>query len=97
MAKTTTRTTGARASQTRPGIFVRSLPPTFRRAGLQFTHDGHTLLLEDLSEAQIEAIAEEPLLSVRPCAFPAVAEDDALLAEQAAEGAKDPATAEADA
>lgn len=95
MAKTTAK--GATATQTRHGIFVRSLPPTFRRAGLQFTHDGHALLLEDLSEAQIEAIAEEPLLSVRPCEFPASASDDASLDEQAGEGAKDPATAEANA
>lgn len=95
MAKTTAK--GAPASLTRRGIFVRSLPSTFRRAGLQFTHDGHALLLEDLSEAQIEAIAEEPLLSVRPCEFPASAFDDAPLDEQAAEGAKDPASAEGDA
>ncbi|MFC2974348.1 hypothetical protein ACFOJE_19320 [Azotobacter bryophylli] len=95
MAKTTAK--GAPISQTRRGIFVRSLPPTFRRAGLQFTHDGHALLLDDLSEAQIEAIAEEPLLSVRPCEFPASAFDDVPFDEQAADGAKDPANSEADA
>lgn len=95
MAKNTTQ--GATATQTRRGIFVRSLPPTFRRAGLQFTHAGHAMPLDDLSEAQIEAIAEEPLLSVRPCEFPASAFDDAPLDEQAGEGAKDPANAESDA
>lgn len=84
---------GATATQTRRGIFVRSLPPTFRRAGLQFTHAGHALPLDELSEAQVEAIVAEPLLSVRPCEFPACTED----ATPAGDGAKDPASAEGDA
>lgn len=98
MAKTTTpRSKSAAAPRTLDGIFVRSLTPTFRRAGLQFTSDGHGLLLDDLSEAQLTAIEDEPLLSVQHCEFPATTEDDAALAEQAAEGAKDPASAEGDA
>lgn len=78
-------------------IFVRSLAPRFRRAGFEFTREGHGLLLADLSEEQLKAIESEPLLSVTHCEIPASTEDDALLAEQAAEGAKDPASAEAEA
>ncbi|MDA8483597.1 hypothetical protein NNO07_10985 [Pseudomonas resinovorans] len=76
----------ASAAKTLPGIFVRSFPLTFRRAGFEFTQEGYGLLLQDLSKAQQEAIRSEPMLSVQDTEFPASAADDALMAEQLAEG-----------
>ncbi|MDT4839224.1 hypothetical protein FQZ97_730090 [compost metagenome] len=93
----TGKTTKAAEPKMLEGIFVRSLSPTFRRAGFEFTREGFGLLLADLSEAQLKAIEAEPLLSVQYCEIPASAGDDALLAEQAGEDAKQPASAEADA
>lgn len=73
------------------GIFVRSLPPTFRRAGFTFTRDGFGLLLENLTQAQLDAIEAEPMLSVTQAQFPATAEADAKLAELAkAQAATEP-------
>lgn len=66
-----------------PGIYVRSLPEVFRRAGHVFTREGHGLLLDNLTEEQLKAIREEPLLSVQECEFPATAEDDAQLQQLA--------------
>lgn len=78
------------------GIFVRSLPDTFRRAGFTFTREGVGLLLADLSPQQLDAIEAEPLLSVTHAQFPATAEADAKLVELAkaqaeaeGDGAKD--------
>ncbi|WP_300657536.1 hypothetical protein [Pseudomonas sp.] len=93
----------AKKSGTEPelldGIFVRSLPPTFRRAGFTFTREGVGLLLANLSQQQQDAIEREPMLSVTPAQFPATEEADARLAELAkaqaeaeAGGAKDAAT-----
>lgn len=76
---------------TAPGIFVRSFNDTFRRAGLVFTSEGHGLLLSDLTEAQLKALEEEPMLSVQFCDFPATEEADAQLAELA-DSAKEVAT-----
>lgn len=73
------------------GIFVRSFAPTFRRAGFEFTQEGYGLLLRDLTEEQLKAIREEPMLSVQDCEIPAAAEDDALLQQQAEGGANDSA------
>lgn len=93
-AKTPARkATKADAPQMLEGIFVRSLAPSFRRAGFEFTREGFGLLLTGLSEQQLKAIEAEPLLSVTYCEIPATAEDDA----QAADGAKEPASQEADA
>lgn len=87
------------------GIFVRSLPATFRRAGFTFTREGSGLLLADLSPQQLDAIEAEPLLSVTHAQFPATAEADAKLAELAqaqaqaeadGDGAKDGANGSAD-
>lgn len=73
------------------GIFVRSLPPTFRRAGFTFTREGSGLLLENLTQAQLDAIEAEPMLSVTQAQFPATAEADAKLAELAkAQAATEP-------
>lgn len=65
------------------GIFVRSLPPTFRRAGFTFTREGCGLLLANLSQQQLDAIEAEPLLSVTQAQFPATPEADAQLVELA--------------
>lgn len=85
------------------GIFVRSLPEIFRRAGFTFTREGVGLLLADLSAQQLDAIEAEPLLNVTHAQFPATAEADAKLAELAkaqaeaeAGDAKDAANASAD-
>ena len=90
--------TGA-APELLDGIFVRSLAPSFRRAGFTFTREGVGLLLANLSPQQLDAIEGEPLLSVTPAQFPATEEADARLAELAkaqaeaeASGAKDDAT-----
>lgn len=65
------------------GIFVRSLPPSFRRAGFTFTREGCGLLLANLSQQQLDAIEAEPLLSVTQAQFPATPEADAQLVELA--------------
>lgn len=73
-----------------PKINVKSVPPTFRRAGLQFTRAGTVLDTADLTEAQLDAIAREPNLHVR-----AAAEDGAQEQEPKrppAAKAKTPAT-----
>ncbi len=70
------------------GIRVRSLPDTFRRAGIAFTREGIELALDDLSQEQLSAIEDEPLLSVQYVNI-AAAESDA--------GAKDSANTEDDA
>lgn len=70
------------------GIFVRSLPPTFRRAGFTFTREGVGLLLANLSPQQLDAIEAEPLLSVTQAQFPATEEADSRLAELAKAQAK---------
>ncbi|MCY1365107.1 hypothetical protein D9M69_519400 [compost metagenome] len=78
------------------GIFVRSLPPTFRRAGIAFTREGVGLRLVDLTERQRTAIEDEPLLNVQHCDFPATEEDDALLAAHATSADSPPPTVQAD-
>lgn len=94
-AKASTTTKGAQKGQgkadgqdvlvvdTVPGIFVRSFNDTFRRAGLVFTREGHGLLVADLTETQLKALVDEPMLNVQFCDFPASEEADAQLAELA--------------
>ncbi|MDT4802759.1 hypothetical protein FQZ97_354880 [compost metagenome] len=65
------------------GIFVRSFPEIFRRAGHTFTREGHGLLLRDLTEAQLAAIVAEPMLRIERAEFPATEADDELLQRQA--------------
>ena len=45
------------------GIRVRSFQPTFRRAGFEFTREGIDLRLDSLTDEQVQAIIEEPMLS----------------------------------
>lgn len=86
MANTTTGSKKATKPGAEPnmleGIYVRSLSEVFRRAGHTFTREGHGLLLKDLTEKQLKAIREEPMLSVQECEIPATAEDDVLLQQQ---------------
>ena len=71
------------------GIFVRSMPETFRRAGFTFTREGVSLALSALTQEQLKAIEEEPLLNVQYMEFPVIAEDDQVLGKQADDSAKD--------
>ena len=64
-------------------IFVRSHPPTFRRAGFEFNSKGYGLRLSDLSDEQLTAIMSEPMLSAQLGEIPASEADDALLSAQA--------------
>lgn len=72
------------------GIYVRSFPATFRRAGFEFTSEGHGIALDLVSKEQLMAIENEPMLHVEHCEFPADAESDAALAAEAGD-AKQPA------
>lgn len=47
-----------------PMIFVRSRGKHFYRAGMKFTEHGHGIALDALTEAQLEAIRNEPELIV---------------------------------
>lgn len=67
------------------GIFVRSLPERFRRAGFDFNREGFGLILADLTKEQLKAIEGEPMLSVQRVEIPATAVDDAALAALAAD------------
>lgn len=78
-AKATAKPAAGKEPTMLPGIFVRSFSEVFRRAGHVFTREGHGLLLENLTEEQLKAIREEPMLSVQECEFPAAAEDDEQL------------------
>ncbi|WP_165674953.1 HI1506-related protein [Metapseudomonas otitidis] len=76
-----------------PGIFVRSFGESFRRAGFVFTREGHGLLVDDLTEAQLKALVNEPMLNVQYCDFPATEEADKALADRAKDSASDTAPA----
>ncbi|MCP8465196.1 hypothetical protein NK553_14685 [Pseudomonas sp. ZM23] len=52
------------------GIYVRSFPPTFRRAGFAFTSEGMGIALSAITAEQLKAIQDEPMLSVEFCDFP---------------------------
>lgn len=51
------------------GIYVRSFPPVFRRAGFAFTSDGVGIALTAITAEQLKALQDEPLLSVEFCDF----------------------------
>lgn len=74
-----------------PGIFVRSFGESFRRAGFAFTREGRGLLVDDLTEEQLKALVNEPMLNVQYCDFPATEEADKALVELA-DRAKDSAS-----
>lgn len=94
MSKVTTPKPAAKPAGTKPaaksktpnmvdGIFVRSLPERFRRAGFDFNREGFGLILADLTKEQLKAIESEPMLSVQYVEIPATAADDAALADLA--------------
>lgn len=96
MSKTNTPKPAAKPAGTKPaaksktpnmvdGIFVRSLPERFRRAGFDFNREGFGLILADLTKEQLKAIEGEPMLSVQYVEIPAKAADDAALAALAAD------------
>ncbi|WP_137971870.1 hypothetical protein [Pseudomonas sp. F(2018)] len=93
VAKPASKPNGGKEPTMLPGIYVRSLPEVFRRAGHVFTREGHGLLLENLTDEQLKAIREEPLLAVQESEIPATSEDDAQLQQQAGSetGANEPA------
>lgn len=49
---------------TEKSLKIRSVPPSFRRAGLSFTAKETTLSVSELSEDQIKALKSEPNLVV---------------------------------
>lgn len=51
------------------GLWIRSLPATFRRAGHQFNRRGHGIALDALTPEQIEALEDEPNLVVERVTF----------------------------
>jgi hypothetical protein len=53
-------------------IIVKSMRPTFRRAGIEFTPQGVVLDRDSITEEQAIAIANEPMLVAAPYAPPEV-------------------------
>lgn len=47
-----------------PKFIVKSMRDNFRRAGIEFSRNGVTIDTDDLSEKQLQAINDEPLLVV---------------------------------
>jgi len=60
MGKPTKETGAADTGKTIAAIFVRSAPPTFRRAGFEFNREGFGIALDALTEAQLRAIEGDP-------------------------------------
>lgn len=52
-----------------PGLWVRSVPPTFRRCGFAFTREGIGIALRALDEEQVELLVNEPNLVVEHTVF----------------------------
>lgn len=52
-----------------PGLWIRSVPPTFRRCGFAFTREGIGIALSALSEHQVEQLVSEPNLVVEHTVF----------------------------
>lgn len=52
---------------------IKSVTPSFRRAGIQFTAAGHRVDLQALTNAQLEAIYSEPRLVVTLIEEPTIA------------------------
>ena len=56
-------------------IIVKSMRPTFRRAGIEFTSAGVVLDRATITDEQAVAIANEPMLVAAPYAPPEVVAD----------------------
>ena len=52
-----------------PGLWIRSVPPTFRRCGFAFTREGIGIALSALDEDQVEVLVNEPNLVVEHTVF----------------------------
>lgn len=52
-----------------PGLWIRSVPPTFRRCGFAFTREGMGIALLALTEEQVEVLVSEPSLVVEHTVF----------------------------
>lgn len=52
-----------------PGLWIRSVPPTFRRCGFAFTREGMGIALHALTEEQVEVLVSEPNLVVEHTVF----------------------------
>ena len=52
-----------------PGLWIRSVPPTFRRCGFAFTREGIGIALSALDERQVEQLVSEPNLVVEHTVF----------------------------
>ena len=62
--------TASALSEDVEGLFIRSVSPQgFRRAGMRFTPEGHGIALSALTEAQIQALLDDPDLIVEPSTF----------------------------
>lgn len=58
-----------------PGLWIRSVPPTFRRCGFAFTREGIGIALSALDERQVEQLVSEPNLVVEHTVFTDKARD----------------------
>lgn len=58
-----------------PGLWIRSVPPTFRRCGFAFTREGVGIALSALDERQVEQLVSEPNLVVEHTVFTDKARD----------------------
>lgn len=60
---------GAAGEDEVEALFVRSVPDSFRRCGHRFTREGHGIALSLLSDAQVDALLNDPNLVVEHCSF----------------------------
>ncbi|NMZ73398.1 hypothetical protein HBO32_09835 [Pseudomonas nitroreducens] len=51
------------------GLFVRSVPESFRRCGYRFTREGFGIALSALTDDEIDALCSDPNLVVEHCTF----------------------------
>lgn len=52
-----------------PGLWIRSVTPSFRRCGFTFTREGHGIALSALTEDEVEELMNEPNLVVEHTCF----------------------------
>lgn len=51
------------------GVWIRSVPESFRRCGYRFTREGLGIALSALTDEQVQALQDEPNLVVEFCTF----------------------------
>ncbi|PKM31999.1 MAG: hypothetical protein CVV07_01075 [Gammaproteobacteria bacterium HGW-Gammaproteobacteria-11] len=47
------------------GLWIRSVPESFRRCGFRFTREGYGIALSALTDAQVEQLMADPNLVVK--------------------------------